>query len=162
MPVYRTKGVLTGTIEPENVAKADAYLREFDMTEFLDNGLALVVEHIEWKLDADGHNWNVTAFASRPLDTTELKELSSWVSGQNSDGLGESFEQQDFAETQDDSEEDCPDCSGDGWTRELDDDGDDVQVDCERCDGSGILEREDYGMISFDWQTNDCAFERVK
>ena len=164
MPIYKTKGVLTGTIVPENVATADAYLREHDMTQFLDVSIAKPIEHIEWKLEADGHNWNVTAFTKRELNDDELRVLREWVSGQNSDGLGESFEQQDFAwEENDDADEECGECYGNGWVRELDDDGDDVQVDCSSCDGDGYFQRDDDGrMISFDWETNDCAFVRIK
>ena len=75
MPIYKTKGVLTGTIEPENVATADAYLREHDMTQFLDVSIAKPIEHIEWKLEADGHNWNVTAFTKRELNDDERGKL---------------------------------------------------------------------------------------
>ena len=35
----------------------------------------------------------------RELTEQELEKLSDWISGQNSDGLGEGFEQQDFAES---------------------------------------------------------------
>lgn len=161
MPIYKTQGVLTGTIQPENVAVADAYLRQHDMTQFLAEE-KLPVEYIEWKLEADGHSWNVTAFATRAMNADELRVLSEWVSGQNSDGLGESFEQQDFAWDEDDDEDECSACNGDGWVHEPDDDGDDVQVDCGECSGDGYFERDGGRMISFDWQTNDCAFTRFK
>lgn len=156
MPIYRTKGVLTGTIEPDNVAKADNYLREFDMTEFLDENCG-PIEHIEWKLGPDGHQWNVTAFTRAPLTPDELKQLSEWVSGQNSDGLGESFEQQDFAELDNEDEEtDCSQCDGSGVF------GDDDELDCTRCGGDGVVYHESFGMISFDWEKNLCTFERIK
>ena len=142
MPLYRTSGVLTGHIADENVAEAQAYLTQDDMTQYLDAELQGLVEHIEWRLEADGHSWSVTAFVPGYMGLSEshLKALSEWVSGQNSDGLGESFEQQDFAwETPDD-------CFCD---------------DEDECDG--YMCRENGGrMTSFDWETNDCTFVRIK
>jgi hypothetical protein len=164
MAVYRTKGVLTGTIAPENVAAAQEYLHEDDMVMYVAANASLegVLEWIVWDLASDGHKWTVTAITTRELDDDELKRLSSEVSGQNSDGHGENFEQQDFAWDEDDDDEDCGECSGNGWVREQDDDGDDVQVDCGECGGYGQIEHDGGRMISFDWQSNDCAFERVK
>ena len=162
MPLYRTSGVLTGTIEAENVAQAQAYLTDDDMTQYLDKECG-PIEHIEWKLEADGHNWSVTAYTQRELTDDELKALSSWISGQNSDGLGESFEQQDFAWDQEPAEEqDCSYCHGRGTVTEFVDE-ELTEKDCEECDGSGYFEEQDDGrMISFDWETNDCSLERVK
>lgn len=142
MPIYETKGTLTEAI-PSDVSLAQAYLTSDDMTPILhgfsDVPNPTVIEHIEWKLEADGYHWSVRAFTIAELTEVQLKELSSWVSGQNSDGLGEGFEQQDFAW----SEEEC---------NALD--------DCEGgCEGYGC---DDGHMISFDWKTNDCAFERIK
>jgi hypothetical protein len=163
MPIYRTKGTLTGTIEPENVTAAQAYLTQYDMTQFLDRPLSDAIEHIEWKLEGDGHSWSVTAFATRQLVTAELEQLASWVSGQNSDGLGESFEQQSFAETENEDEVDCADCVGSGSVDSYDDEAyTGEQETCDRCGGDGVLYHESWGMISFDWQKNDCVFERVK
>lgn len=138
MPIYRAKGTLVDAIPSEGVVKAQLYLTEDDMTQYLDAEHEGVVEHIEWRLESDGYNWSVTAFANRELTEAELKSLSSWVSGQNSDGLGEGFEQQAFAWAPDDG---C-DCDRGGYW-------------C-NCDG------ENGHMCSFDWETNDCAFERVK
>ena len=147
MAVYRTKGVLTGYIASENVSKAQAYLKEDAMVEYVaaNTELTDALEWISWDLDSDGHHWTVTAVTSRVLDDDELKRLSEEVSGQNSDGLGESFEQQDFAwETNDDDE-----CDG--------------RDDCEGgCEGWGCSNENDGRMISFDWEKNDCSFERVK
>lgn len=95
--IYRTSGALTGTIEPENVELAQAYLTEDDMTRYLDEPLRGVVERIQWHLNHDGHTYYVEAIANRDLTDDELAQLAAWVSGQNSDGLGEGFEQQDFA-----------------------------------------------------------------
>lgn len=133
MPIYRTSGTLTGTIEPENVGFAQNYLQADDMTQYLDASLQEIVERIQWHLNIDGHTWYVEVFATRVLEKSDLKALSLWVSGQNSDGLGEGFEQQEFA-----------------W--EESGYGDDEY------DG----DYENGHMISFDWETNDCKFERVK
>src|ERR1044072_5373859 len=114
MEIYQTNGVLTDTIERANVAAAQAYLTEYDMTQFLDKQLADVIVHVEWHLHPDGRQWHVKAKAVRELDGDELKKLAGFVSGQNSDGLGEGFEQQDFAWSEDAREADCSDCSGTG------------------------------------------------
>lgn len=139
MPIYKTSGTLTGTIEPDNIVMAQDYLQNDDMTQYLDPNLQEVVERIQWTLNIDGHTWFVEAFATRELTEVELKQMSDWVSGQNSDGLGEGFEQQEFAEIRGDRDCGCP------W-----------YTTC----GCGSF--EDGGMISFDWQTNDCTFERIK
>ena len=159
MTTYMTSGVLTGTIAPENVAAAQAYLQQDPMHVYLDEPLQGVVLFQQWQLDADGHSYKVIAVCNRELTEDELKLLADNTSGQNSDGLGESFEQQDFAWDEDESyEENCGYCSGRGTVttyenEELED------KDCEECDGSGTFESEDDGrMISFDWQTNDSHY----
>jgi hypothetical protein len=135
MPLYRSTGKLTGTIEPENVAAAQEYLDE-PMAQYLDPPLQGVVEVLTWTLDGNGRDYRVDAFALRELTEAELKKLAEEVTGQNSDGLGEGFEQQAFAE----EETECGECGGceAGWG----------------CDEPG-------NMISFDWKTNDSAFTRV-
>ena len=146
MPLYKTSGTLTGYIEQDNVARAQAYLRpEWDMAKIIDDHAELsgALEHITWDLDHDGHHWSVTAFTTRPLADDELKRLSDAVSGQNSDGLGEGFEQQDWAW---ESGDDCGECDA-----------------CRNAWGDSCYDAEQDGrMISFDWETNPCTFERVK
>lgn len=138
---YRTTGTLTGTIEPENVAQAMAYLVQDDMTQYLldptwgEQELIGVVEHVRWQLNPDGHTWYVEALTTRELTEGENRALAQWVSGQNSDGLGEGFEQQDFAWNKC---EGCEACDENPWD------------DC----GEGV-------MTSFDWQTNELSWERV-
>lgn len=173
MPIYRTTGVLTSTIAPENVAAAQRYLTHdhegepINMEQYLDPPLKGLVESLEWRLDGDGHSWSVTAYVPRELTDDELKQLAGEVSGQNSDGLGESFEQQDFAWDSDEGyEEECSDCEGRGELESYDEDEERTGTweTCGSCDGGGYLEHDDSSgrMISFDWQTNDCKFERVK
>jgi hypothetical protein len=138
MPIYQTTGTLTGTIERENVALAQEYLTSDDMTQFLEGSLAAKIKRIRWNLHSDGHGYHVEAIARKRLTKAELKELAEWVSGQNSDGLGEGFEQQSFAE---DHEGECGECDG-----------------CE----NGYSCDDDYaGMISFDWKTNRSEFVQV-
>lgn len=136
---YKCTGTLTGHIKPRNVMSAQQYLTDDDMTQYLDDSIAGVVGHIEWRLDGDGHSWSVLAICSRDLTDDELRELGEWIGGQNSDGLGEGFEQQDFAWEDDESE--CGECFGceNGW-------------DCEDERGR---------MISFDWEKNEHKFERI-
>lgn len=128
MPIYKSTGTLTGYVN--DVRLAQEYLTDDDMTQYLEGSLAEAVEHVEWQLAGDGHKYSVVAITKRELSDDELKELASWTSGQNSDGLGEGFEQQDFA-----------------WNVEYNRWGDPV---------------DDGEMVSFDWQTNDSTFERVK
>lgn len=163
MPAYRTTGHLTGHIETENVAAAQHYLLFYgdtpiNMQQYLDPPLKGVVELLEWTLHADGYNYHVTAIANRELTDAELKQLSSEVSGQNSDGLGEGFEQQPFAELGGEEEVACEECSGNG---DLFDDETEEYSHCENCDGNGYFNEDNYGMISFDWQDNILTFERI-
>jgi hypothetical protein len=104
---YRTTGQLTGTIDREDVGLAQAYLAQDDMTQYVYPAeLAAVVAHVEWHLDANGHDYRVDVKTTEKLGEAGLKDLASWISGQNSDGLGESFEQQAFAEREGEDEDD--------------------------------------------------------
>ena len=163
MPLYETKGHLTGTIAPENVSAAQAYLTEPNMADYLDEPLRGVVLFQQWQLDANGHDYKVIAVTNRELTEAELKLLADNTSGQNSDGHGEGFEQQDFAWDEDESyEENCGYCSGRGTVTEVDD-GDITERDCDECDGAGVFGADGEGrMISFDWETNDCTYVRVR
>lgn len=93
--IYRTHGTLQAPVK--DLFAAQEYLREDDMTEYLDDALKAVVLHVEWNLNDPSH-WEVTVIAKRRLLRSESERLSAWISGQNSDGLGEGFEQQHFAE----------------------------------------------------------------
>lgn len=106
--IYHTKGTLTGTIDQDNVPAAQDYLTRDDMTQYVapNAGLDGVLVRIEWNLHSDGYNYHVEAVCDRELSDAELKQLSDEVSGQNSDGLGEGFEQQEFAEIEPDDEDD--------------------------------------------------------
>lgn len=156
MPIYQTKGNLTDYISIENVQQANDYLQADDMTQYLDDPLEAVIERVQWHLHSDGNKYHVEAYASRELTEDELKQLADWVSGQNSDGLGEGFEQQDFAWISDayDGDEECINCMGSGSVND---------EECISCYGAGYLEAdtENGQMCSFDWKTNDSTFTRV-
>jgi hypothetical protein len=164
MPVYRTSGKLTDTIQRENVGEAQAYLHQHDMTGYVASNASLegLLEFVEWNLDGNGHDYSITVVSNRELTDDELKRLSEECSGQNSDGLGEGFEQQDFAwvDNGDNEEEECSQCSGSGLEG---DNEDGEEVECSNCDGAGYFEHDDEGhMVSFDWKTNELPWTRVR
>ena len=76
---------------------ADAFLRADDMTQHLDDHLREKVTKIEWNL-AGTDEGTIDVETNQELSQDELSELSDWIRGQCSDGLGESFEQRDFAQ----------------------------------------------------------------
>lgn len=94
---YQTSFSLTTDVL--DVAEAQAYLSEDDMTEILKErypDLAADVTSIQWVL-TDSDCGYVELETNRSLTDAELARISEWVSGQNSDGIGEGFEQQPFA-----------------------------------------------------------------
>lgn len=132
---YRYHGTLTGTVN--DVAAAQKYLTEDNMTQYLD--ICPSVVYIYWNLHSDGHTYDVTAISMRELTENEITELTEWVQGQHSDGLGEGFEQQPFAETPEDEPE---------WWEDAD------EHDPDLCDYEET-------MVSFDWRTNETKFALV-
>ena len=87
-------------LEDDRFGQADAFLRAEDMAQFLDEHLREKVTKVEWNLEGtDGGTIDVEA--KQELTPDELTELSDWIRGQCSDGLGESFEQRDFAQIYD-------------------------------------------------------------
>jgi hypothetical protein len=103
---YKTKGVLDHPVSSVNDARA--FLREhgsgvhqYIYPEPAKEG----VHSVTWDLLSD-HEWEVMLIADHPLGPQQLNLLSTWISGQNSDGLGEGFEQQPFAEIELDEEDD--------------------------------------------------------
>jgi hypothetical protein len=137
MYIYRTYFRLTDCVN--DVSAAQEYLTEDDMTKYLkgDNRIPENVrnaaENIEWILK-DEQSGYIELKLNTQLSDNELQYISEWVSGQNSDGLGESFEQQDFANYCDE-----------GLQGYEDEDWDDEWI-----------------MASFDWETNDYKFEFIR
>ncbi len=75
---------------------AQAYLSEDDMTQYIPDELKDVVKDVKWELE-DEESGHISFKTTRELTAEESKKMSDWIDGQNSDGLGEGFEQQDFA-----------------------------------------------------------------
>lgn len=153
---YRTTGHLIDAIQRENVGIAQEYLTEDDMAQYLDAPLNELVPVLVWNLHADGYNYHIDAYAVRELTVAEQKLLSENCSGQNSDGLGEGFEQQDFAWSDEATEdEDCSSCDAGASCEE---DG----SPCGDCQGDGVIYGEEGGhMCSFDWETNELPWTVV-
>lgn len=102
--IYRTNFTLNNDVSDFEEAKK--YLIEDDMTKYLKDDLDNEnysgdfevdgIQSIEWVLTKPSSGY-VELVSEVKLSEHELEYISEWVSGQNSDGLGESFEQQDFA-----------------------------------------------------------------
>lgn len=137
MYVYRTYFTLVACVN--DLSAAQEYLTEDDMTVYLkeDNRIPEdvrnAVEKIEWHL-TDECSGNIELQTNRALSADELKPISEWVGGQNSDGLGEGFEQQEFANYEDEGLEGYDESD---WDNE-------------------------WIMASFDWKTNEYIFEFVR
>lgn len=104
---YKTRGRLTEPVS--DLDDARAYLRqlqsELRMASVIYPDEAKDGVHsVTWDLLDDEH-WEVTLVADHPLENTQLELLADWISGQNSDGIGESFEQQPFAEHEDEDDD---------------------------------------------------------
>lgn len=97
---YRTYFKLTAPVK--DIDSAQSYLSEDDMTKYLltDSrspiSLTKKVTNIEWILK-DEISGYIELESTKTLSEIELEIVSEWVSGQNSDGIGEGFEQQNFA-----------------------------------------------------------------
>lgn len=91
---YRATGWLE--VPVSDLTAAREYLNE-PMETYLDPPLISVVHTIRWDLKNEAE-WFVDVVTNRRLTDEESAAVSEWISGQNSDGLGEGFEQQDFAE----------------------------------------------------------------
>ena len=117
--------------------EARLYLIEDDMTPFLKNDLPEEtknkIESITWILKTE-NSGQIDLVTTSKMSDKELKTISEWVSGQNSDGLGEGFEQQDFAHYS---------------VLEMEDNDDE------------FYSNDDYVMASFDWRSNDYDFTLI-
>lgn len=101
--IYRTNFNLTYPVNDFDAAYS--YLTEDDMTEYLlddDRGCSKV-ESIRWEL-VDEQSGYIEVITNELLTDDEKKNISDWIRGQNSDGLGEGFEQQRFAEYQEEED----------------------------------------------------------
>lgn len=144
MKIYKTTFNLTNDVS--DLDSARQYLTEDDMTVYLRQSfpdMANLITHIEWVLENECGGY-VMLYTVESLSVEQLNMVSEWVRGQNSDGLGEGFEQQPFAE-----KESRRDWYG-GYYDENNEWVEDVDYD-DDC----------YTMASFDWKTNKYQFEEV-
>lgn len=160
--------------------EASRYLTEDDMTVYLKEDDRIPVEvrnavcKIEWEL-TDTNCGTINLITTRKMNEEELKYISDYVSGQNSDGLGEGFEQQDFAEEFDeeafnDAHDDFQ-SEYDEYVDEFEILDDDEKADYEdeyeyasskmACVASEPLENDYKIMASFDWKENDYTFSFI-
>lgn len=132
--VYLTDFRLTADVN--DYYEARQYLLQYPMVEYLKDDcpeFADKLVSITWYLRSSDSG-TIELITNELLSPEELDKVSNWVSGQNSDGLGEGFEQQEFAYT------DLNEKYGYYW--------DDEEYD-----------PDNYEVASFDWQTNKYKFE---
>lgn len=129
---------------------AQGYLTADNMTEYLIEDLddsctcfQVPMSHLKdkiisivWNLK-DDCSGQIELLTTEEIPQSELDQISDWVQGQCSDGLGEGFEQQDFAFYED--QDDLTD-----W----EDDEDPIPCD------------DHWVMASFDWRTNKYFFHK--
>ena len=94
--IYRAYFMLRDDVT--DIEAARRYLTDIDMTEFLlrDSLGTKKVKKVEWHL-TDENSGYIQVETSKILHFMESKNISDWIRGQCSDGLGEGFEQQPFA-----------------------------------------------------------------
>ena len=138
MYIYRTYFNLDADVL--DIDEAQKYLSEDDMVQYLKNDSRISkdvqnnVESIDWILRTTNSGY-IELKSKRLLNDKELESISDWVLGQCSDGIGEAFEQQSFANY-----------NANQYNNDFYDEDED-----EEC----------YVMASFDWQTNNYLFELV-
>ena len=94
---YTTNFNLTEELHAKVFYDAESYLQKDDMVEYLPENLKAKIDYVEWILeDIDGGT--VSTWANERLSEEEEDELRKWIAGQCSDGIGEGFAQQPFAE----------------------------------------------------------------
>lgn len=131
---YGTSFTLTNPVNDYNAASD--YLQADDMTQYLNNDLNYLglshlegkIKEIKWVLE-DEQTGYIVLYTTEPLAQEDLDKISEWISGQCSDGLGEGFEQQPFAEVR--------------------------YYDEDEYNSEYGYNDYDTDMASFDWETND-------
>lgn len=127
--IYTTGFHLTNEIEGiDNYCEAEQFLEEANkgdsscesMSYFLMDRIkdeypdTDLRANIYWYLTSPYKGY-IKVVANRELTDSESKFISEFISGQNSDGLGESFEQQDFAISSYDEDEDYSEMCSFDW-----------------------------------------------
>ena len=96
--IYRIKFRLSDQVN--NLEEAQSYLSSDDMTTYLiddvEDRLKSVITKIEWIQDTDISGY-VELRTNDYLNEEDLDWIRDWVDGQNSDGLGSGYSEQDFA-----------------------------------------------------------------
>ena len=96
--IYRIKFRLSDPVN--NLEEAQSYLSSDDMTTYLiddvEDRLKSVITKIEWIQDTDISGY-VELRTNDYLNEEDLDWIRDWVDGQNSDGLGSGYSEQDFA-----------------------------------------------------------------
>ena len=85
--------------EVTDLEAAQKYLSSDDMTKYLKSdmpNLQDTIQHIEWFLKEKDSGY-IELTVSEELDELDLDNIKEWCDGQNSDGLGAGFSEQDFA-----------------------------------------------------------------
>ena len=142
MSKYVTYFSLLNSVSPYKLKDANQYLQEDNMTKYLiadmkacdiiQSEIDQVID-IEWRLDSESRG-RIVLTTKEDLHEQTLLFISEWVLGQNADGLGEGFEQQNWGE------------SRNPWDYTEDEEDDYTYQD----------------MYSFDWRTNQYLFEKEK
>ena len=132
--IYRTSFNLIAPVC--DLEEAQRYLQENNISRYLkfsrlSEDTLDKIDNIEWILQTENSGY-IELTTSAPLTEQELSIVSDWVAGQNSDGLGEGFEQQEFA------------CYSDT---------DYADYESETTDR--------FVVASFDWKHNDYKFELI-
>ena len=96
--IYRIKFRLSDQVN--NLEEAQSYLSSDDLTTYLiddvEDRLKSVITKIEWIQDTDISGY-VELRTNDYLNEEDLDWIRDWVDGQNSDGLGSGYSEQDFA-----------------------------------------------------------------
>ena len=82
------EGLLNNKID-----EANAYLLSEDMAQYLDDDLIHKTNSMLWLMN-DDNNGEIRIVVEGKLSNEDIENLVKFINGQNSDGLGEGFEQQ--------------------------------------------------------------------
>lgn len=102
--LYKTNFKLSAPIKEEDFEEAFNYLIEDNMADYVDDELKNSLISMHYVL-TQLNGGIIYIIAKRELTEKELEILKQNLEGQNSDGLGEGFCSQDFAEYETDDEE---------------------------------------------------------
>lgn len=107
--LYRTYFDLSDNVPDEYWMEARKYLDEDNMANYLPDELSEKIILIQYDLITNNKGF-INIISNALLTQEELIELKNELDGQNSDGLGEGFEQQEFAELHNSEDEDNYTC----------------------------------------------------